>query len=67
MLSRKFLERVRSEHMVDTRKYRYIWYDDNNLILRKELKLLATATCWQTVASFEPEQLETGGQTDVYF
>lgn len=52
MLSRKFLERVRTERTVDTRKYRYIWDGDFGIIVRKPLSELETTSDWETVASY---------------
>ena len=50
MLSRKFLERVRTERTVDTRKFRYIWDGDSGIIVRKPLVELDTTSDWETVA-----------------
>ena len=50
MLSRKFLERVRTERTVDTRKYRYIWDGDSGIIVRKPLGELDTTSDWEKVA-----------------
>ena len=50
MLSRKFLERVRTERTVDTRKYRYIWDGDSGIIVRKPLVELETTSDWELVA-----------------
>lgn len=52
MLSMEFLERVRTERTVDTRKYRYIWDGDNGIIIRKPLAELNTTSEWQPVASY---------------
>ena len=52
MLSRKFLERVRTERTVETRKYRYIWDADSGIIVRKPLVELDTTSEWQPVASY---------------
>ena len=58
MLSRKFLERVRTERTVETRKYRYIWDGDSGIILRKPLEGLNTTYDWETVASYNGEWRE---------
>ena len=52
MLSKKFLERVRTERTVDTKKYRYIWDGDSGIILRKPLEELNTTSEWQPVAYY---------------
>lgn len=53
MLSRNFLDRVRIEGIVETRKYRYIWDCVTWSIIRKPLELLDTTLGWETVASFK--------------
>lgn len=55
MLSRKFLERVRTERTVDTRKYRYIWDGDFGIIVRKPLEELETTLDWELVAHWVAE------------
>lgn len=55
MLSRKFSERVRTERMVDTRKYRYIWDGEIGIILRKPLEELNTTSDWQVVAAYNAQ------------
>lgn len=55
MLSRKFLERVRTERTVDTRKYRYIWDGDFGIIVRKPLEELETTSDWELVAHWVAE------------
>ena len=55
MLSRKFLERVRTERTVETRKYRYIWDGDSGIIARKPLVELDTTSDWEKVARVELE------------
>ena len=52
MLSMEFLERVRPELTVDTRKYRHIWDGDNGIIIRKPLAELNTTSEWQLVAFY---------------
>ena len=51
MLSYKFLERVRSEHVVDTRNYRYVFISDTGVIIRKPLRELGTTSDWETVVA----------------
>lgn len=55
MLSRKFLERVRTERTVDTRNYRYVWISDTGVVIRKPLRELGTTSDWETVASYVGE------------
>ena len=55
MLSNNFLERVRTERIVETRKYRYIWDGDIGIILRKPLVELETTSDWQVVAAYNPQ------------
>lgn len=58
MLSKKFLERVRTERQVDTRKYCYIWNGDFGIIVRKPLVELDTTSDWETVARYVGEWRE---------
>lgn len=58
MLSIKFLERVRTERTVDTRKYRYLWISETAVIIRKPLRELGTTSDWETVASYVGEWRE---------
>ena len=55
MLSRKFLERVRTERTVDTRKYRYVWISETGVVIRKPLSELGTTADWETVAAYVAE------------
>lgn len=55
MLSIKFLERVRTERIVDTRKYRYVWIPETGVIIRKPLRELGTTSDWETVAGYVGE------------
>ena len=58
MLSRKFLERVRTERTVDTRKYRYRIGEYNQIpgcwaaVFRKPIIELDTTSDWQVVATY---------------
>ena len=52
MLTKSFLERVRTERTVDTVKYRYIWDGDSGIILRKPLVELDTTYGWEAVAIY---------------
>lgn len=56
MLSRKFLERVRTERIVDTRKWRYIWDGEIGIILRKPIEELETTSDWQVVAAYDVQK-----------
>lgn len=59
MLSTNFLERVRTERTVDTRKYRYILGEYNRdknccaAVLRKSIIELDTTSDWQVVALYD--------------
>ena len=52
MLSVNFLERVRKERIVKTRKYRYIWDGEIGIILREPLDDLETTSDWQVVFAY---------------
>ena len=58
MLSNKFLERVRPERSVDTRKYRYRIGECNQIpgcwaaVFRKPIIELDTTSDWQVVATY---------------
>ena len=56
MLSMKFLERVRTERTVDTRKYRYVWISETAVVIRKPLSELGTTSDWETVARYVGER-----------
>lgn len=53
MLSNNFLDRVRSERTVDAKKYRYAWFGEGGIILRKSLAELDTTSEWQPVAQYQ--------------
>lgn len=55
MLSREFLERVRTERTVDTRKYRYLWISETGVIIRKPITELGTTSDWETVVGYVGE------------
>lgn len=52
MLSNNFLDRVRSECTVDTKKYRYACFGEEGITLRKPLAELDTTSEWQLVAHY---------------
>ena len=62
MLSRKFLERVRTERTVDTRKYRYTIAEYPLIsrgwavVFRKPIIELDTTSDWQVVAAYEEQK-----------
>ena len=58
MLSNQFLERVRTERTVDTRKFRYIFDGDSGIIARKPLVELDTTSDWEKVARIALEGRE---------
>ena len=55
MLSMEFLERVRTERTVDTRKYRYLWISETGVIIRKPITELGTTSDWETVVGYVGE------------